>query len=228
MSIKDNLAQLRERINAAATSAGRAVAEIRLVAVTKTVSTDKIKEAIAAGITDIGENRVQEADDKVVELSNLGLCYHLIGHLQANKVRRAVELFDFIHSVDSIKLAERLNRVAGELGRRPVVLAQVNIGKEETKSGIDEAQLMSLAKYLAACQHLNFRGLMAMPPFLADAASVRPYFRRLRDLLALLNAGKISALPLTELSIGMSHDFEAAIAEGATIIRVGTAIFGAR
>jgi PLP dependent protein len=226
MSIEENLSQIRERIAAAARRAGRSPEQVRLVAVTKTVSADQVEEAIRAGVTDIGENRVQEAEKKLGRFA--GVRAHLIGHLQTNKARRAVELFDFIHSVDSIKLAERLDSIAAELGRRPVVLAQVDLGKELTKTGIDESELPELAAHLAACPNLDFRGLMTIPPYLPDPEDVRPYFARLSGLLADLNACKIFEQPLTELSMGMSHDFEVAIEEGATIVRVGTSIFGAR
>ncbi len=227
MSISDNLAQIHKRIAAACQRVGRATDQVRLIAVTKTIPLERIEEALAAGVTDIGENRVQEAETKLPRLSGQPT-RHLIGHLQANKARRALELFDCIHSIDSIKLAERLDRLAGELGCRPIVLAQVDLGKEPTKSGIDERELPQLAARLADCHHLDFRGLMTVPPFFDDAEQARPYFRRLRGLLDELNGGKILPRPLTQLSMGMSHDFEIAIEEGATLARVGTAIFGTR
>jgi PLP dependent protein len=203
---------------------------VRLVAVTKTITPARIAEALAAGQLEIGENRVQEAETKFPELINgpwaSHWCRHLIGHLQANKARRAVELFDWIHSIDSVKLAARLDRIAGELGRRPVVLAQVDIGHEATKNGIDESELPELADYLAGAAHLDFRGLMAIPPYLPDLEAVRPFFSHLRELKEQLQ--QRGNLTLPELSMGMSHDFEVAIEEGATLVRVGSAIFGAR
>jgi PLP dependent protein len=230
MSIESNIAHIKSRIAAAAERAGRSPAGIRLVAVTKTISPERVAEAISCGITDIGENRIQEAEGKFPLLAGASaqISRHLIGHLQNNKARRAVELFDYIHSIDSIKLAERLERIAAELGCRPVVLAQVDLGKESTKTGIDEAELSELADWLASAAHLDFRGLMTIPPFFPHPEATRPYFARLRGLLNDLNARKISLRPLTELSMGMSHDFEVAIEEGATIVRIGTSIFGER
>lgn len=226
LMISANLAEINRRIRAACQRAGRAPKSVRLVAVTKTVEAARIEEALHAGVTDIGENRVQEAETKFVRLS--AARRHLIGHLQSNKVRRAVELFDWIHTIDDIKLAERLDRIAGELGRRPVVLVQVDLGKEATKSGTDEEELPEIIAFMARCAHLDCRGLMTIPPYLPEPEQVRPYFRRLRELLVEINAGRVYPHPLTELSMGMSHDFEVAIEEGATLVRVGTAIFGAR
>ncbi len=227
MSIPDNLTNINQQIEAAAVAAGRDPASVRLVAVTKTMSAVYVNEAIAAGVTDIGENRVQEAADKFPLLRG-NVRRHLIGHLQSNKARTAIELFDYIHTVDSIKLAERLDHIAKELGRHPVVLAQVDLGKEATKSGIDENELYDLARCLASCTQLDFRGLMTIPPFFPDANATRPYFHRLHELLIELNTRAITPKPLSELSMGMSHDFAVAIAEGATLVRVGTAIFGTR
>jgi PLP dependent protein len=233
MSIEESLKDIESRIAAAAQRSGRSSDQVRLVAVTKTVPAERVLEAICAGVTNIGENRIQEAEGKLNQLEKSGemmrhVKRHLIGHLQSNKARRAVELFDFIHSVDSLKLAERLDIVAAELGKRPVVFAQVDLGKEATKTGVDEADLPALAAFLASSPNLDFRGLMTIPPFFSNPDEVRPYFSRLRDLLVDLNAHKISAQTLTELSMGMSHDFEVAIEEGATVVRIGTSIFGAR
>ena len=225
MTIPANLQTIQARIAAASGRAQRNSAEMRLVAVTKTIAVEPINAALAAGITDIGENRVQEAEGKFAQL-NSPVCHHLIGHLQSNKVRLAVELFDWIHSVDSIKLAEKLNHWAGILGRRLVVLAQVDLGKEPTKEGVEVEFLPPLADYLANCTQLDFRGLMTVPPYFDDVNLTRPYFAQLRALKEQLN--NHLAKPLTELSMGMSHDFEVAIEEGATIIRVGTALFGVR
>ncbi len=215
MSIKSNLQKVKRDIETHARTSN-----VRLVAVTKTFPVSKILEAINAGVTDIGENRVQEAAEKFPQLPPV--TKHLIGHLQANKARRAVELFDWIHSVDSVALARRLDRLAGDLGRRPVVLAQVDLGKEATKSGVPVEGLSELADALMQCSNLDFRGLMTLPPFFEDPELVRPYFAKLRELLEQL------PYPLTELSMGMSHDFTVAIEEGATIVRIGSAIFGGR
>lgn len=227
MSIKENLTEIQTKINSACERFGRNPKEVRLIAVTKTFPVEPILESLAEGVTDIGENRVQEAEEKFPYLPK-NVCRHLIGHLQSNKVRPAVELFDWIHSVDSLSLAQRINRIAGELGRCPVVLAQVDLGKEETKNGIDEVLLPELAAYLAAAKNLDFRGLMTIPPYFEDPNQTLSYFQHLHELLDKLNESKISSKPLTELSMGMSHDFEVAIQAGATIIRVGTAIFGTR
>jgi PLP dependent protein len=227
MSIKENLSSIQSRIVKACQKANRNPNEVRLITVTKTFPVNLIKEALRAGVTDIAENHVQEAEEKFSQLPN-DVCHHLIGHLQTNKVRRAVELFDWIHSIDSIKLAERVNRIAGELGRQIVVLAQVDLAKESTKTGIDESELIDLATYLGRAENLAFQGLMTIPPYFENPAKTVRYFRRLRELLEDINSRPILPNPLTELSMGMSHDFEYAIAEGATMIRVGTAIFGDR
>lgn len=228
MSIKENLTQIETRITKACKEANRELNGVKLIAVTKTFPVELINEALNLGATDIGENKVQEAEEKFPSLSTNKVRRHLIGHLQSNKVRKAVELFDWIHSVDSIKLAERINRVAGELKKRPVVLAQVDLGKEATKNGIDENELNDLAIYLGSAENLDFRGLMTIPPYFDNPRETLPYFVRLRELLNELNSKKVSTKPLIELSMGMSHDFEFAIEAGATLIRVGTAIFGNR
>jgi PLP dependent protein len=176
----------------------------------------------------LGENRVQEAAEKSKQVQAEGLQWHLIGHLQANKARLAVQTFAVIQTIDSSEIAARLDRIAGEEARRPVVLVQVDLGKEATKSGADESQLTGIMQTLDACRHLEFKGLMTLPPFFADAQQTRPYFSRLREILEDLNRSRSADKQLTELSMGMSHDFEVAIEEGATMIRVGSAIFGDR
>jgi PLP dependent protein len=184
---------------------------------------------MTAGLTDFGENRVQEAETKIPEVGRNQARWHLIGHLQSNKARRAVELFDVIHSVDSIALAQRLDRICEELGREALpVLIQVDLGQEQTKTGIEEGKLPDLVAALQECARLRLAGLMTLPPFFEDAEKVRPYFRRLRDLRDKFQAGKAFGDQPGELSMGMTHDFEVAIEEGATIVRVGTAIFGER
>jgi PLP dependent protein len=186
---------------------------------------ETLRAALAAGAVDLGENRVQEAEAKIRELGRAAN-WHLIGHLQANKARRAVELFDVIHSLDSVPLALRLDRLCGELGRAELpVLAQVDLGGEATKNGISEADLPALIEALAGCEHLRLQGLMTLPPYFPQLEKVRPYFRRLRELR---DAWRSAFAGAGELSMGMSHDFTVAIEEGATMVRVGTAIFGPR
>jgi pyridoxal phosphate enzyme (YggS family) len=219
------LDKISDRIAKAAQRAERDPAEVRLIPVSKTHPVPVLREALAAGVTCFGENKVQEAEDKIEELGREGLVeWHLIGHLQANKARKAVKLFDVIHSLDSLELAERLERICEEEGRESLeVLVQADLAGEETKSGISESELPALVKFLQGCTHLKFTGLMIVPPYLENAEDVRPYFRRLRELRDEIFGGNGG-----ELSMGMTHDFEIAIAEGATMIRVGTAIFGER
>ena len=220
--LETNLRAVRERIEQAARRAGRDGSEIKLVAVTKTHPAAVLREAIAAGISVFGENKVQEAESKIVEIGRDAAEWHLIGHLQSNKARKAVQLFDVIHSVDSLELAQRLERICIEDGRDELsVFVQVDLANEETKSGIPESELGELAGYLQTCKCLKFNGLMILPPFFDDPQATRPYFKRLRAI-------RDDILPNGELSMGMSNDFEVAIEEGATIVRVGTAVFGQR
>ena len=223
------LHRVRERMSAAAIRAGREAADVKLVAVSKTHTAELVSEAVAAGVADFGENRVQEAEAKIPKVGRDAACWHLIGHLQANKARRAVELFDVIHSLDSESLARRLDRVCGELNREELpVLIQVDLGHEQTKSGVQESELPNLFDAIAECEHLRLIGLMTLPPFFDEAERVRPFFRRLRELRdELLSLGAFGKSP-GDLPMGMTHDYEIAIEEGATIIRVGTAIFGER
>lgn len=222
--LRDRFAAVRGTIERAAGRSGRELNEIRLIAVSKMHPTDVLKAAIEAGATDFGENRVQEAEAKIVEIGREKAIWHLIGNLQANKARKAARLFDLIHSLDSIDLAERLERICAEENRENLdVLIQVDLAGEATKSGAAEKDLPALAAYLRQCSHLNLKGLMTLPPFFEDAEQARPFFRRLREI-----RDEIFGNERAELSMGMSHDFEIAIEEGATIVRVGTAIFGAR
>lgn len=217
-----NLDLVRRKIASAARRIDRDPGEIKLIAVSKTHPLDLVREAIAAGAAAFGENRVQEAEGKIPELGREGVEWHLIGHLQSNKARKAIQLFDVIHSVDSVELAERLERICIEEGREALsVLIQVDLAGEETKSGIQESDLPSLITYLKSCERLKLVGLMILPPFFNDPEATRPFFNRLREIRDRL-------LPGGELSMGMSHDFEVAIEEGATMVRVGTAIFGER
>ena len=210
------------KIEAAALGCKRPKDEIALVAVTT------LKNALSLGIKDLGENRVQEAEDKIVELGRNAARWHLIGHLQANKVRRAVRLFDVIHSVDSVGIAQRLERSCREEGRAILpVLIQVDLAGEATKSGISENDLAELAETIALCERLQLQGLMTVPPFFPDPEQVRPFFR-LRKLRDGLQSSGCFGADAGELSMGMSHDFKIAIEEGATIVRIGTALFGER
>jgi len=217
-----NFSSIRKRIASAARRVGRDPNEIKLVAVSKTHPSDAIRSAIVAGQFIFGENKVQEAESKIDEVGRDGIEWHLIGHLQSNKARKAVQLFDVIQSVDSLELARRLERICIEEGRGSLsVFAQVDLAGEETKSGILESELPKLVEYLVSSERLKVRGLMVLPPYFEDLEATRPFFQRLREI-------RDRVLPGGELSMGMSHDFEVAIEEGATIVRVGTAIFGKR
>ncbi|MBX5478100.1 MAG: YggS family pyridoxal phosphate-dependent enzyme [Pyrinomonas methylaliphatogenes] len=223
------LERVKERIVACAKRVGRDPAEITLIAVSKTFPVEVLRQAVRAGVRDLGENRVQEAEAKIREIGHGDVRWHLIGHLQANKARRAVRLFDLIHSLDSIELAKRLERICVEEGRAELpVLVQLNLAGEETKSGASEAELPAIVQALSRCERLRLIGLMTLPPFFAAAERARPYFRRLRELRDRLLAEGAFGHGRGELSMGMSHDFEVAIEEGATMVRLGTAIFGAR
>ena len=225
--VKDRIEQVRQRMAGAAVRVGRDPDEVELVAVTKTVPVARIREAIEAGVTHLGENRVQEASDKIALLSAFPVTWHLIGHLQTNKSRPAVELFELIHSLDSVKLAAALDRHGADLEKQVRVLVEINLGGEPSKTGILEPDLVPLLKSCRQFTHLAIEGLMAIPPFRRNPEDVRPFFRRLR-LLRDEAAKACSDYPLRHLSMGMSHDYEIAIEEGATLIRVGTAIFEAR
>jgi len=225
-SIAENLARVHERIDRAAQRAGRRVDEITLVAVSKTFSADAIRAAYDAGLRHFGENRVQEMQAKRPQLAGLEATWHFIGHLQSNKVRPAVEFFDRVDAVDSIPLARKLDAAATEHGKRLAVLIEVHLGSEGGKSGVEPGSLPALADAIDLLASLDLRGLMAVPPYSDDPERVRPYFRQLRELRDALS--QRLGRPLPALSMGMSHDFEVAIEEGATEIRVGTALFGAR
>ena len=221
-SLKANLTDVRSRIERAAARVGRDAGDIKLVAVSKTHRAQVVNDAIDAGVTVFGENKVQEAESKIFEVGRTRAEWHLIGHLQSNKARKAVQLFDVIQSLDSLELARRLERICDEDGRDQLsVFVQVDLAGETTKSGISESEVTELVEYLKTCRHLKFDGLMLLPPFFENEEDVRPYFKRLREI-------RDRVLPGGELSMGMSHDFEIAIEEGATVVRVGTAIFGDR
>ena len=223
------LADIRARLEAAARRSGREPDEVRLIAISKTHPASAIRQVCQLGATDFGENRVQEADGKIAEIGREKVHWHLVGHLQANKARRAVALFDVIHSLDTLDLAKRLDRLCAEEGRESLpVLIQVDLGHEETKSGIDESELTHLVEGLGPLTRLKLIGLMTLPPFFDDPEQSRPFFRRLRKLRDELKQRGAFGDRTGELSMGMTHDFEVAIEEGATMVRVGTAIFGAR
>ena len=230
-SVVKNLAAVREQIAAAARRAGRCPEEIALMAVSKTFPPEIIREAYHAGQRLFGENRVQEFADKAGALSDLPDAeWHLIGHLQTNKAAKAAELFTAVDSVDSLRLAEKLNTAAQSAGKRLPVLIEINVGGEAAKSGVapDSAELDRLLAATPQLTAVQFRGLMTIPPFTEDPQQARPYFRRLRELRDQIAARHLPAVNLNVLSMGMSHDFEVAIEEGSTCVRVGTAIFGER
>jgi len=227
--MRDRVAAVRERIARAAGRAGRKAEEIRLVAVSKMFPAAAVREAFTAGLRDFGENKVQEADGKFKGLEDLrdaGARFHLVGHLQSNKARKAVALFDRIHSLDSVELALKLEQQAVAQGKIVHVLVQVDLGKEETKSGLEELQLLSTLEQLRGLKAVRVDGLMTLPPFSQDPEQARPFFRRLREHRD--KAQQAGLILAGELSMGMSHDLEVAIEEGASLVRVGTAIFGPR
>ena len=227
--IADRVAAVRERIARAAARAGRAAGDVTLVAVSKTQPPPAVREAFAAGVRDVGENRVQEAEAKAAALADLGaqgLRWHLVGHLQSNKVKKAASLFAWIHSVDGAPIGRRLDEAAAAAGRDLRALVQVELVPEETKSGLDESQLLPALESLRGLAAVKVVGLMALPPYEDDPERTRPHFRRLRTLRDRAQAEGL--LQGAELSMGMSHDLEVAVEEGATLVRVGTAIFGER
>ena len=227
--LRARLTAVCERIAAAANASGREPEEVKLIAISKTHPPSVIRTLIELGAGDLGENRVQEAEEKIAEIGCDRARWHLVGHLQANKARRAVNLFEVIHSLDSLELAQRLDRLCAEEGRDKLpVLIQVDLGHEETKSGIDESELTHLVDGLRSLTHLELIGLMTLPPFFDDTEQSRPFFRRLRELRDDLQSRGAFGNRKGELSMGMTHDFEIAIQEGATMVRIGTAIFGER
>jgi PLP dependent protein len=224
--VAENLARVQERVSRAAERAGRRPDGVLLIGVSKTVDVARIRAAVAAGVTTLGENRVQEAKTKVAALGR-PVPWHLIGHLQTNKVKDALESFDLIHSVDRVPLAEALSRRAAEAGRRMDVLVQVNVGEEAQKGGLRADELRAALETMAGLPGLRLRGLMTIPPLPREPEDSRPYYKEMRKLLD--DARRWGHGPdLAELSMGMSGDFEVGIEEGATIVRVGTAIFGSR
>jgi len=231
MSIAENVSAVRERIAAAALRAGRQAADVMLMAVSKTQPAEKIREAYGAGLRVFGENRVQEFFVKAPAVADLHHAeWHMIGHLQTNKAAKTAELFSAVDSVDSLKVAEKLDAAARSLGKKLEVLIEINVGGEAAKSGVppDSPALEEILIAAPRFESLVFRGLMTVPPFTDDPEGARPYFRKLRELRDTIAARRLPALAMDELSMGMSHDFEIAIEEGSTCVRVGTAIFGER
>ena len=223
------MAAVRERIARAAVRAARRPGEVRLVAISKTHPPEAVRAAFAAGVRDFGENRVQEAEPKIAATADLresGLRWHLVGHLQSNKARRAAALFEVVQSLDSLDLAFRIARFGAEAEKPVRALVQVDLAGEDTKFGLPEAELLPALEALRGREGLRVEGLMVLPPYVEDPEKARPFFRRLRGLAE--RAAAAGLLEGCELSMGMSHDFEAAVEEGATIVRVGTAIFGER
>ena len=224
----EKINKIRSCINREAIACGRDPETIRLVAVSKTRSAEMVSKAIKAGITTFGENYIQEAADKIKMLSYPNLSWHFIGHLQTNKAKHAVRLFDLIHTVDSLKLARELNKHAGKINKIQNILIQVNTGNEPSKSGIHPEKTLELIKHLSQLEYLSVKGLMTIPPFSDNAENTRPFFSLLRNLKELIIQENIPNVMLNDLSMGMTSDYKVAIQEGATFIRLGTAIFGER
>lgn len=228
LEISQNLKTVQRRIAETCTRCGRDPGAVRLVSVSKTMSVETVLLAIQAGADIFGENYIQEAREKCGILAEFQVSWHFIGHLQTNKAKYAVKLFELIHSVDSLRLAAELDREARKIGKVQKVLIQVNIGKEASKSGIDAESTEALIRSISVFPNISVQGLMVIPPFFDEPERVRPYFRELRELRDLLDEQAIAGIRMYELSMGMTGDFEAAIEEGATLVRIGTAIFGER
>ena len=226
--MKNRIAQILARISHAAENCGRSPDEIKLVAVSKTKPVASIRQALDAGLVVFGENYIQETRNKFNELASSSIQWHFIGHLQSNKAKYAVRMFDLIHSVDSEKLAGELNKQAGKIGKLQPVLVQVNIARESSKSGAFREDTVNLVEKISTLENLSLRGLMTIPPFFNSPEKVRPYFKDLRELREHIQDLAIPGVSMDELSMGMTGDFEAAIEEGATLVRIGTAIFGER
>ena len=226
--IAANLDDLRRRLRAAASRTGRDESAVRLIAVSKTFGPEHVRAAIAAGQREFGENRVQEGLDKIAAVAGPGLAWHLIGHLQTNKARKAAAAFAWIHSIDSVELLRKVDAGAADAGTTPKVLVQVDLAQETTKFGADRGAVREIVQAALEARAAQLRGLMIVPPIPEDAEASRPWFRQLRELRDALVADGVPATHLGELSMGMSQDFDIAIEEGATMVRVGTSIFGRR
>lgn len=224
----DKINNIKNRIKKAALANDRDPASIQLVAVSKTMPAELVKQAILGGATILGENYIQESRKKIEQIADNSVKWHFIGHLQSNKTRYAVKLFDLIHTVDSLKLAKEINKQAAKIDKIQPVLMQVNLSREITKSGTTEDNAAELAEQISHLPNLSLQGLMAMPPFFNSPEKVQPFFKQLRLLANQINKLQLPGITMNELSMGMTGDFEAAIAEGATLVRIGTAIFGER
>ncbi len=226
-TIAERFREIRERIERAAEKAGRDPAAIRLIAVSKTKPVSMIREAVAAGVTDLGENYIQEAREKIPQIAG-PVHWHFIGHLQKNKAKYAAALFEWVHTIDRVEIADALNRRAGMEGRTLKVLIEVNVGRETSKSGVLEEGLIPLVEHVSTCSNLSLKGLMVIPPLATEPEEAREYFIKTRRLSEEVASRHIPGVSMDELSMGMTSDFEVAIEEGATMVRVGTAIFGPR
>lgn len=228
MPIQENITAIQARINQVAAKSGRKGSDITLIGVSKRKPAELIAAAITGGQKDFGENYIQEAMEKIDTLGRERAVWHFIGHLQSNKAKYAVRYFDLIHTVDKLKLAKEIDKQAAKLDKVQDILIQVNIAREATKSGADAKELMELVRQISQLSHVRIRGLMCMPPFFDDPEEARPYFKQVREISREIEASGIEGVEMAELSMGMSNDFEVAIEEGATLVRVGTAIFGSR
>ncbi len=227
-SVKSRIESVRNAITQSAVACKKDPATVRLIAVSKNFAADAVRQVIESGVDIFGESYIQEAKEKIAALASYPVSWHFIGHLQSNKARYAVKMFDLIHTVDSFKLAEELNRQAEKIAKIQDILIQVNIGDEDSKSGVSVEEALPLILKISKFEHLSVKGLMTIPPFFDEPEKVRPYFRALRELRDNIRLQKISGISMDELSMGMSGDFQAAIEEGATLVRIGTAIFGER
>ncbi|MBI2180148.1 MAG: YggS family pyridoxal phosphate-dependent enzyme [Deltaproteobacteria bacterium] len=227
VDVADNYHKILDRINEAAGKCGRRAQEIKVLGAAKSQSVESVRAAIAAGVSLIGENYVQEAQQKKAQITQ-SVEWHMIGHLQRNKAKAAVEIFDLIETLDSVALARELEKQGKQIGKKIRALVEINLAGEESKSGIAKVDLAPLLEAVAELEHVTVEGLMTVPPFREDPEAIRPYFRELRELKDKFNAQRIPHVDLQELSMGMTHDYPVAIEEGATIVRIGTALFGPR
>lgn len=228
MQIQSNIKKIHDEIRAAAQKSERDSSQITLIAVSKKKPSEMIQQAIEAGHRDFGENYIQEAMEKIDLIGRKSATWHFIGHLQSNKAKFAVKYFDLIHTVDKVKLAKEINRQAQKTGKIQEILLQVNIAHETTKSGAEENEIVDIAKQVCLFDNLHISGLMCMPPFFDDPEDARIYFKKLKQISKDIEALNLPNTTMAQLSMGMSHDFTVAVEEGATLVRVGTAIFGAR
>jgi pyridoxal phosphate enzyme (YggS family) len=228
MNLQQRLQDLQQRIKSAAEACGRSADEVKLVAVGKTMPVETLRAAIEAGVTDLGENYIQECREKFEALASYPVNWHFIGHLQSNKAKYAVRMADLIHSVDSAKLARELDKQAAKAGKVQQILVQVNIAEEASKSGVSESETPALLRAIGQFPNISVQGLMTMPPYFNAPERVRPFFRALRELRDRIRREAFPEIRMKELSMGMTGDFEVAIQEGATLVRVGTALFGER